>query len=345
MNRNRILPLLVLFMLVAAPRVEAQSLQKLAQTGMKFLSVSNDPRAAALGNSVMSIDGLQSALFYNPAAMSRQNNFANVFAGNTQWIAGIEHNHASLTLSPMGGRYGVIGFTMQHVTYGDFQRTVRWDNDQGYRDIDHPLSPSAFALGVGYARAITDRFSVGGHIKYAHQDLGQSAMDVGETNGFEYQDNALGTMAFDFGVLYHTGFRSLAIAMAVRNFSQEIRYEDENFQLPLNFHMGISMDVIDLTNADPSVHSLLVAIDANRPRDYSEMITFGTEYTFLETFMLRAGYAFLVEGEIRSNDQQGASIGAGVRQTVGGVGFGADYAYTQFGIFSDVHRVAIHLSF
>jgi hypothetical protein len=344
MNRNRILPLLALLMLVAVPRAEAQNLQKLAQTGMKFLSVSNDPRAAALGNSVMSIDGLTSALFYNPAAMSRQNNFANVFAGNTQWIAGIEHTHASLTLSPMGGRYGVVGFTMQQVSYGDIQGTVRWDNEQGYRDID-ATAPTAYALGVGYARAITDRFSVGGHVKYAHQNLGQSAMGVGEGIGFDFQDNKIGTLAYDFGVLYHTGFRSLALAMAVRNFSQEIRFEDENFQLPLNFHMGISMDVIDLTNADPSVHSLLVAIDANRPRDYSEMITFGAEYSFLETFMLRAGYAFLVEGDVRSNDQQGASVGAGVRQTVGGIGFGADYAYTQFGIFSDVHRVAIHLSF
>jgi hypothetical protein len=182
-------------------------------------------------------------------------------------------------------------------------------------------------------------------VKYAHQDLGPSAMRVGEGEVFDFQDNALGTLAYDFGVLYHTGFRSLALAMAVRNFSQEIRFEDENFQLPLNFHMGVSMDMIDLTNADPSVHSLLVSIDANRPRDYSEMITFGTEYTFLETFMLRAGYAFLIEGDVRSNDQQGASLGAGVRQSIGGVGFGADYAYTQFGVFSDVHRVAIQLSF
>jgi hypothetical protein len=344
MNRNRILPLLAFLLLVAVPRVEAQNLQKLAQTGMKFLSVSNDPRAAALGNSVFSIEGLTSALFYNPAAMSRQNNFANVFAGNTQWIAGIEHNHATLTLSPMGGRHGVFGFTMQQVSYGDIQGTVRSDNDQGFIDT-RLYSPTAYAFGVGYARAITDRFSVGGHVKYAHQNLGASAMGVGEGDVIDFQDNSVGTMAYDFGVLYHTGFRSLALAMAVRNFSQEIRFEEESFQLPLNFHMGISMDVIDLTNADPSVHSLLVAIDANRPRDYSEMITFGAEYSFLETFMLRAGYAFLVEGDVRGNDQQGASVGAGVRQTVGGIGFGADYAYTQFGIFSDVHRVAIHLSF
>jgi hypothetical protein len=93
------------------------------------------------------------------------------------------------------------------------------------------------------------------------------------------------------------------------------------------------------------VHSLLLSIDAQRPRDYSEMITLGTEYSFLRTFMVRAGYAFLVEGDIRGTDQQGISLGAGVRQSVGGVGFGADYAYTQFGVFSEVHRIALQLSF
>jgi hypothetical protein len=161
-------------MLMGTPRAEAQELQKLAQTGMKFLSVSNDPRAAALGNSVTSVEGLTTALFYNPAGMARQRNMMNVYAGNTQWIAGIEHNHASATFSPLNGRYGVFGVTFQNVSYGDIQETVRWDNEQGYRDIG-TVSPTAYAIGVGYARAITDRFSVGGHIKYASQNLGSSA--------------------------------------------------------------------------------------------------------------------------------------------------------------------------
>ena len=37
----------------------------------------------------------------------------------------------------------------------------------------------------------------------------------------------------------------------------------------------------------------------------------------------------------------------GVRQNLGGLGFAADYAYTDFGIFntfSKVHRVALQLS-
>jgi hypothetical protein len=345
MYRVLTLSLLALLMLVASPKAHAQELQKLAQTGMKFLSVSNDPRAAALGNSVTSIDGLTSALFYNPASMARQSNMLNVFAGYTEWIAGIEHQHATMTFSPLNGRYGVFGVTIQDVSYGEFQETVRWENEQGFRDIG-TFSPSAYAFGIGYARAITDRFSVGGHVKYVSQDLGASAMGHDSNDDmFMRQDNQRSTVAYDFGVLYHTGFESLTLAMAIRNFSQEVQYEEESFQLPLNFHMGVSMDMIDLTNANPAMHSLLLSIDAQRPRDYSEMVTMGTEYTFMNTFMVRAGYAFLVEPDVREADQQGLSLGAGVRQNVGGIGFGADYAYTQFGVFSDVHRIALQLSF
>ena len=44
---------------------------KLAQTGMKFLSFSPDARAAALGDAITAKTGGASSLFYNPAGMAR----------------------------------------------------------------------------------------------------------------------------------------------------------------------------------------------------------------------------------------------------------------------------------
>jgi hypothetical protein len=85
-------------------------------------------------------------------------------------------------------------------------------------------------------------------------------------------------------------------------------------------------------------HSLLLAVDAENPRDFTEQIKIGAEYSFAETLSLRAGY-------ITPADEQGFSLGAGVRQSVGGLGIGADYAYTDFGVFDAVHRVAFNLTF
>src|SRR5690606_1999453 len=128
------------------------------------------------------------------------------------------------------------GVNVVAVDYGDFEGTVRADNASGYEDTGI-FSPTAMAIGVGYARALSDRFAIGGGVKYAVQDLGEFAVSRNGA-GFTNDDYKLSTPAFDFGVLYKTGFRSLNLAMSVRNFSRELKYEQENFELPLSFRIG-----------------------------------------------------------------------------------------------------------
>jgi hypothetical protein len=331
-----------------APRATAQQdteREKLAQTGMKFLSISADPRAAGMGSAMTAMEGGAAMLFYNPAGMARLGTTADLMLGQTGWIADIDYNFGSFAFRPFGGRLGVIGVSLAFADYGDLEETVRADNEQGFLELG-TFSPQAWSVGVGYARAITDRFSVGGQVKYATLDLGSSVMGV-EGNGsvtddgvvLARKDNEQGTMAFDFGVLYNTGFRSLNFAVSARNFAPEVTFEEESFQLPLTLQIGVAMDVLDLTPYGASnMHSLIVSLDAENPRDFSEQIKIGGEYTFLDAFVLRAGYVF-------PTDEEGISLGAGVRQEIAGIGFGADYAYTDFGVFSGVQRIALRLSF
>lgn len=323
------------------PAVQAQQLgerEKLAQTTMKFLSVSVDPRAAALGDAVSAREGGSMLLFYNPAGMARQEGFLTLGAAQTQWIADINYNIASLSLRPSDGRWGVFGFSLVAVDYGDIQATIRANNDQGFEDVG-TISPTAFSVGVGYARALTDRFSVGGHVKYVLQDLGTSIMGFTDDGGFDQQENRESAAAFDFGMLYKTGFRSLAFAVSARNFgSREIEYEEESYQLPLTLKIGVAMDVLDLTPmADSEMHSFILSVDSESPRDFSEQIKVGGEYTFMNTVSLRAGY-------IVPTDEQGINLGVGLQQNVGRFGVGADYAFTNFGVFSNVHRLALRIS-
>ena len=338
MKRNTTRPIAAIFialLFVAAPVLGQQ--QKLAQTGMKFLSASLDPKAAALGDAVTAADGGSEMLFYNPAGMASQATFMTASFGQLNWIADINYNQASVSFAPKGGRYGVIGFSMLAVDYGELQGTIRADNERGYLDTEI-FSPSAFGFGIGYARALTDRFSVGGHAKFVDQDLGASAMDYNEGDSLVFVDNQKGVTAFDFGVLYRTGFKSLTFAFSARNFAKEIKYVDESFQLPLTLKIGLRMNVFDLTSLGASgMHRLNVSVDAENPRDFSEQIKVGAEYVFLDSFALRAGY-------VVPTDQQGINLGAGFYRTVAGVGVGADYAYTDFGIFQAVHRFALRIS-
>lgn len=343
--RYKLLGVLLLSFLLA-PAAFAQfdpdevGTDKLAQTSFKFLNISTDARAAALGDALTATDLHSSiAMFYNPAGMARlDRNFSASF-GMTQWIADINYNAASAAFSPSNGQYGVFGVSLLFPDYGDdFVGTIVAGNERGYQEYSElgvaDPSPSALSVGLGYAIALTDRFSVGANAKYVSQDLGDAVASAdGATDS-----NEESTVAFDFGVLYKTGFRSLNIAMSVRNFSREVTYVRENFELPLTFNVGMAMDVLDLTTVDPNMHSFRLSVDAQRPRDFNEQLKVGGEYTFMDLLSLRAGY-------ILPTDEQGVSLGAGLSHDLGGVAVGVDYAYTSFGVFSDVQRFGVHLGF
>jgi len=325
-----------LLLLGVVPLV-ARGEQKLAQTGLKFLAVTADPRAEAFGGAFTAVEGSSSAMFFNPSCMARLNGLTSVMLARTNWIGEIKHNFGSIAFSPWGGDYGVLGVAVQFVDYGEIIETIRDGNPLGNGYIDlGTFKPTGLMIGVGYARALSDKFSLGGNVKYAQQDLGETVNQV--VNG-EYikAGNKASVFAFDFGILYRTGFKSLNFGMTVRNFSKEVRYQDEGFQLPLTFKIGLAMNVLDFTDLDKEMHSLLVAVDAEHPRDFGEQVRIGGEYLFMKTLALRIGY-------VGPADEHSVSYGVGVKQSFEGVGFGFDYSYTPFGIFDPVHRFALQFS-
>ena len=329
--------------LLAAPALAQQVDQrdKLAQAGMKFLSVSADPRVAALGGAATALATGPGALFYNPAGLARSESGAGVFLGQTGWIADIDYNHGAVSLRPASGRYGTFGLSVLAVDYGELQETVfDASSEAGFRDLG-TFSPTAYAIGLGYARTVTDRFSVGGQVKYVNQDFGAaaSAFVPSETEGgegaFTREEISEGILAYDFGVMYDTPFPGLAFAVSARNFSQQAAFgEGEGFQLPLTLQIGAALDTQALTGLDPSLHRIVLVVDAEDPYDFTSQVEAGGEYTFANLLSLRVGYVLPAE-------VQGVSFGAGIRQSLAGIGFGADYSYSDMSEFSTVHRIAI----
>ena len=300
---------------------------KLAQTGFQYLSVGADARPTGMGDAFTTVEGSSGALFYNPAGMARLPHFVDVMANQTQWIAGINHFAVSGAISPANGRYGVFGISVVSVDYGDLQGTMVWSNSAGYVDTE-VFSPNAIAVGVGYARSLTDKFSVGAQVKFVAQSLGKSVIPDDEV-----RKNVASVAAFDFGTIYRTGFRSLAFGMSVRNFSKEIKFEKEGFQLPLTFKIGLAVNAFDFFAKNLENQSLLVVIDAVHPRSYSEYLNIGGEYRFGDFFSARAGY-------ISAQDDYGFTFGFGVQV----FGFAFDYSYTPFGVFNDVQRFTLRFS-
>jgi hypothetical protein len=327
-------------------RAQERTDAKLAQTGMKFLSVGVGARQAALADAFTAVDGNSVSMFYNPAGMARLGGLAEASVGQVNWIADIKQSYATVAFNPFGGDYGVFGLSLQYSDYGDIEATILANNTQGFLDVG-TIHPNAYAVGLGYARALTDKFSIGGNVKYVRQDLGSGitqATYTGTAGAYtgatvvSENKNAVDVIAFDFGLIYRTGFKSLTLGMAVRNFAREVKYQKESFQLPLAFRLGVSMNLFDLTGFDSEKQALMITVDAEHPRDFPEQMKIGAEYVFMNMVSARVGY-------IGPADEHNLSYGLGFQLGMAGTKLGLDYAYTPFGIFNNVQRFSLRFGF
>jgi hypothetical protein len=284
-----------------------------------------------MGDAVNSLLGYSGALSHNPATMAEMPSLLNANFSVNSWIADIKYLSFSAIISPSTGKYGVIGLSVQSVDYGESQGTLVWPNDAGYIDTEI-MKPSAIAIGIGYAKMITDRFGVGAHVRFAHQYLGNSI--VPKEGTLVAKSNVADAIVYDFGTIFKTGIKSLAFGMSVRNFSKEVKFEQEGAQLPLIFTVGISANIFDFMKSSRQDQSLILSIDATHPRSRPEQLKIGAEYQFLKLCALRIGY-------ISNSSEDSFTYGLGVSS--GGLGisalnFGIDYSYTPFGVFHDVQR-------
>ena len=237
---------------------------KLAQTGFNFLSVSSDAKASAMGDAVNSLSGFSGALTHNPASMAEMPTLLNSSFSINKWIADINYLSASLLISPLSGDYGTVGLSFQSVDYGDLEGTVvDRTNPNGYSETGI-FSPTALAVGIGYAKMISEQFGVGAQIKYARQELGENTF-MSIEGDITSKENKADAIAFDFGTIYKTGIKSIAFGMSVTNFSKEIKYEEEGFQLPLLFTIGISANVFDFFDMPTINQDLMLSFDWTHP--------------------------------------------------------------------------------
>jgi hypothetical protein len=322
-----------LILTMVAADGSAQKYKKLAQSGMEFLNVKSDARAMAMAGAVTAVNMGSGSLFFNPAGIAEMKGYADVSFSLNEWIADIRNIGVTAAVRPLEGRYGVFGVSLQSVDYGDLQWTmVDLAQDKGYRDVGN-FSPCAFSAGIGYAKALTDRFSVGGQVHMIRQKLGENMLPVGG-DSLATAKNEATPASFDFGTLFKTGFKSLAFGMSIRNFSKEIKFSKEGFQLPLTFTMGVSADLLDWIGRGGMDQSLVVSVDAVHYRSRPGQVMAGLNYTLFKMLSLRGGY-------VTNEDENAFSFGLGF----GTAGIAVDYAYTPFGVFDSVQRFTARASF
>ncbi len=315
--------------------------KKLAQSTMTFLNIDVGARPVGMGSAFTCMENDASNLFWNPAGIAKIKGGA-VSLNHTQWLVDMKQYAIAAVYGTQN--YGTFGASFLVMDNGSFERTIPDDSSPRGFYLDGTFNVNQWATGLAYSRQLTDKFLVGGQVKYVYQDLGDADIVEwsSEAVAFDTVKNAKnqkGTVAFDFGTLYYFGFQDLRIGMSFRNFSRPVKYSFESFNLPITFRVGMAMNVMSLIS-DMLDHRLQICLEAVHPYDHGERILLGGEYMFKNILMLRAGY--------RSNTDTGAlSAGFGLTpKTFGGINLTIDYAYSSVDVvFDSIHRFSFGFRF
>lgn len=310
-------------------------LRKTGQTTMNFLQVSVSPKEAALGGAITSLSEGVESIFSNPAGLSEMTTDFGVFISTTQWFADIKYHAAAAAWNT--GDYGTIGLSFIIVDYGSIRgaRLLPFaeagKDALGYELTGDINNVGAYSFGLTYVKQINDRFSIGGTVKLVGQQLGQLNVDG------VVSDNNASKPAFDFGIKYFTGIKSLRLGMSMRNFGTFVKYQNYSSGLPLMFSVGLGMNVFELIEQSQD-HKVFISSEFVHPTNYTDRIRAGIEYDFMDIVSLRGGYE-------SNHDVLGFAAGIGLRQELGGTVIEFDYSYSQAEFFDNVNRFALNVAF
>ena len=267
------------------------SLIAAGDTGLAVLKIGVGARAAAMGEAFVALADDATALFWNPAGTSWMKN-RQVHFTHTQWIQGITHNVASVSM-PAGSSNIGIGLILNNVE--GFE----------YREIasEEPLgtfSSQDIIASLNYSRKVSETFSMGLNVKYIHEKI--------------YTEYADGYLA-DLGARYHP-FSNVYFAVSLQNLGVTSDMDAEKINVPeitragvlyklpfsmLQDNVSIALDYINILDADSHFH-------------------LGTEFKPLPSLSVRVGY---------QTGYKDKSFSAGFGLNFGQLHL--DYAYVPFG--------------
>lgn len=319
--------------------------KKVAQSGMTYLAISMGARETAMGDASCAIVKGINGMWHNPAVLADIDHFA-VAINQVNWLVDTKLYGAALAYSL--GNLGTVAMDITYMDFGEILGTRRVDKSVNYRGfiVTGDIGVEDYAIGFSYSKRINNKFALGFKVKRLHERLGNaryvwSVENEGtenEVKHYRVKNWKLENWGLDFGTIYNIGWKSLTFAMTMQNFSPDMKYWYEEFQLPMSLRMGIAMDVADLFFQNNENLAFNVAFDALHPNDYTERIHVGSELIFMKRFALRGGYKF-------NHDVESLTLGLGMNFELAGVTTIFDYAYTSANYFKDINRFSIQFAF
>ncbi len=317
-----------------------RSTAKVGTTAGQFLKIGAGARSIGMGGAYAGLSNDIYAIYYNPAGLANEDGNSQVTFNHANWLADISYDFAAASINIPD--LGVLFADLTSLSVPqDKVRTFDYPDGNGeYWDA------SSIAIGVGFARKLTDRFSFGFQAKYIREAI--------------WNESASG-FAVDVGTYYITPFNDLVIGASISNFGSKMQmsgrdllfntdpnnnvnsgpnnilsqYNTDSYDLPLTFRIGLSMNLIKSRYI-----RLTGAVDANHPNDNTEYLNSGLEFAYNEMFFVRAGYKSL----FMRNSEEGLTLGGGVNYKINNqfvVMF--NYGWATYGRLESVQFIDIGL--
>jgi len=276
-----------------------------------FLQLAPGARAAAMGEAYSAVADEASALYWNPAALTRIESRSATLM-HAPYLGSSFFDYAAYGQNL--GDYGAVGAGVQYFSLGPITQTVN------YAPIG-TFTPYDLALSAGYGFTLQgmglplDGFSVGAAAKFIQSHILNSAQ----------------TGAADFGVLSPAYLdEKFRLAFTWTNLGGTLKYEQAKENLPMALRLGGAYRIFK---------PWLASADVVFPRGDQPYAALGTEFVLATekgmTLTGRAGYNTQTTPSVTGFT--GASFGAGF----GFDKFCLDYAFVPFGGLGQAHRISL----
>jgi len=252
-----------------------------------------------------------SATYWNPAGLV-QIGRNELIVSHSDWLVDVDYEYLGYVHQLT--RNLSLGAFAGYLHFADMPVTTEY---HPYGNGDY-FSYHDWVAGLSASLKMTDRFSFGVTVKYAAEELAGLRM---------------GGLLLDMGTYYWTGYKSLRLAAALRNFGNDLRPAGsylrtktsgstitsyQAFSPPTLFTLGAAMEVYQ---AD--AHRVTATVQMNHPMDDQENFIAGGEYRVRSLFTFRGGYR-------ASSGENHWTFGAGAKFILKGAQLKIDYAYADY---------------
>ena len=335
-----------LALLVVSSGVMAQN-QRVGTTAAPWITIPTGARDLALGGSSIATTSGLDAVHWNPAGVGRLSASAEGMFSSLSYIADINMTYAGVAGN--FGEFGNVAFTLKSLNIGEIPITSETD-PEGI--AGRSFSPTFVAVGVTYARGITDAISFGFTAKLISETIDRVSASA---------------IAFDVGIQYRSlvGIQGFNLGLAIKNVGTDMKYEGAGLyrfaqatdgsrpaqyyrseaasaELPATVELGLSYEGRPTEN----IHYEVGGTYANDNLFYDEYRLGGEiGYSMPSSLKLFGRFGYHTLGQQTEDDIYGATYGFGVGYNFTGIAITVDFAIRSVDLFDDNQVISVKLGF